>query len=92
MKIQRISGILGAEVSEVDLAAPLSEDFVHHVYELLMRHQVLVFQNQNLTPAQHEAFALSFGPLTPPHPLYPGVEGHENIVVIPNDEDAPSGK
>jgi taurine dioxygenase len=52
---------IGAEVSGVDLAQPLSTENFHAIHAAWMQHQVLVFPGQQLTDPQLEAFSARFG-------------------------------
>lgn len=51
----------GAEVRNLDLAAPLSDDVFDLVLGALVLHGVLVFREQNLDEAQQIAFTARFG-------------------------------
>ncbi|NKB77833.1 MAG: taurine dioxygenase [Gammaproteobacteria bacterium] len=59
------------------------------VYQALLKHQVIFIRGGNIGPKQHLEFAESFGELDDPHPHYPHVEGHENIVLLANDANTP---
>lgn len=52
-----------AEVSGVDLRAPLPEPDVKAIRQALARHSVLVFRNQHIDTDQHLAFVRTFGPI-----------------------------
>jgi len=52
-----------AEVGDIDLREPLSEDSLQIVRDAFARYAVLVFPAQELTVEQHLAFARNFGPL-----------------------------
>ena len=43
---------------------------------------MIFFRDQDLTPEAHLAFAKSFGEPEAPHPIYPSIEGYENIVLL----------
>ena len=55
---------LGAEIHGLDLAHPLSAEEVTLVRQALWQHVLLVFPEQNLTPAQTADFCRYFGPIT----------------------------
>lgn len=59
---------LGAEIGDIDLSKPLSDDQFAVVEDAFLKHHVLVFRDQPLTDEQHLAFASRFGEL----------EGHVN--------------
>ena len=54
---------LGAEITGVDLAAPLAPDALAAIDAAFNRHAVLVFPGQPLSDEQQIAFSLNFGPL-----------------------------
>jgi len=54
---------IGAEVSGVDVAAPLDEPTLAELWRAIDRHCVLVLRDQSISDAQLKAFAGRFGPL-----------------------------
>jgi alpha-ketoglutarate-dependent 2,4-dichlorophenoxyacetate dioxygenase len=54
---------LGAEITGVDLRAPLAPDALAAIDTAFNRHAVLVFPGQPLSDEQQIAFSLNFGPL-----------------------------
>jgi len=87
--ITPLTPALGAEIHGVDFAHDLSADMMDQVYQALIDHQVIFMRGTDISPAAHLDFARSFGQLDAPHPLYPHVEGYENIVLLKNDSGAP---
>ena len=63
-QINLLSTALGAEVVGLDLAEPLDDETFARVHQAHLDHQVLVFRDQHLTPAQHIAFSRRFGNLS----------------------------
>lgn len=57
--------LFAAEVSGIDLAAPLSPDEVVAIDEAMAKYAVLVFRGQPLSEDQHSAFTRNFGPIDP---------------------------
>jgi taurine dioxygenase len=87
LKIRRIAGALGAEISGVDLSRPLSDGVVAAIRQALVHHQVIFFRDQDLTPAQQVAFGARFGPLNI-HPYVAGMADHPEIMeIIKEPED-----
>ena len=78
LQIQAIAGALGAEVHGVNLAAELSGDSLRELRQALLDHLVIFFRGQEITPAQHLAFARRFG--TPVE--YPFVHGLPDYPII----------
>ena len=81
MKIEQVTPVIGAELSGIDLNH-LSSNELDDIYGALIEHKVIFFRDQNLTPEAHLAFAKSFGEPEAPHPIYPSIEGYENIVLL----------
>ena len=77
---------IGAEVSGIDLAAPIDGAARERLSQALAEHLALVFHDQSLTPAQYLAAAEAFGPPMRQHysqhnmPDYPdiGLVWHRN--------------
>lgn len=63
MKVRPLSHALGAEVTGVDLAVPLSDEQWSEIRAAWLRHIMLVFPGQKLSPEQLIGFAGRFGPL-----------------------------
>jgi len=80
---------IGAEIEGVNLAAPLDKPTEDAIYEALLRHLVIFFRDQDISPDRHQAFAQSFGELDAPHPFYPHVPGFDRIVKLANDSNSP---
>lgn len=63
ISVKPITSHIGAEVSGVDLAQPLDGETFGAIQTAWMRHQVLLFRNQELSDPQLEAFSARFGAL-----------------------------
>ncbi len=88
MKIEAVTPTIGAEISGVSLNKDLNDDICDQIYKALIKYQVVFFRDQDLSPESHLKLAKSFGEPEPPHPVYPHVDGYENIVLLKNDEDS----
>jgi taurine dioxygenase len=84
--VHPIAGALGAEVSEIDLSRPLSEDAFAEVRRALLEHLVLFFPEQRIPPAALTAFGQRFGTLNV-HPFLPNMPEHPKVIVIDKTED-----
>jgi taurine dioxygenase len=76
-----LTGVLGAEVTGVDLREPLAADAWQEVKQAFADHQVLLFPGQQLTHEQHIAFAGNFGPVIRVPQLH-SVDGHPDVQII----------
>ncbi len=89
LKIAPVTPTIGAEISGVDLSKLLSPSTLDAIYDALMKHLVIFFREQDISPENHLNFARSFGEPEPPHPVYPQVGTHENVVLLENDGSRP---
>jgi len=80
-----LTGALGAEIAGLDLSRPLDDAVFAEVEAAFHEHVVLVFPDQNWTPAQQVAFTARFGPVEE-HPLRsrPGLPEHPEVLVLVN--------
>ena len=80
IEVRPLSGAIGAELPEIDLAG-LDEAGFAAVHEAFLAHQVLVFRDQRLDPDGYLALARRFGqPI--PYPFAKGVDGYPEITAI----------
>ena len=80
IKIDLLSGALGAEINGIDLTDISDENF-EKINNLLLEHKVIFFRNQQLTSEQHIALASKFGPLET-HAYVKGLSKFPEIVRI----------
>lgn len=81
LKVRKIAGALGAELSGVDLSRDLPDATIAAIRQALVDHQVIFFRDQTLTPEQHLAFGRRFGPLNI-HPYVKGMAAHPEVMEI----------
>jgi len=72
---------IGAEISGVDLSAPLANEQFTEVYQAWLDWKVLVFRDQHLTRDQHKAFGRKFGRLHV-HPMQHSYGGDPEILTV----------
>lgn len=79
IQVEPLTCTIGAELGNVDLGAAAEDDaLIAEIRALLLKHRVLFFRDQDITRAQHVAFARRFGdledhPVVGSHPDYPGL-------------------
>lgn len=61
LSIQRLSYGLGAEISGVDVRAPVSESTYGDIHRALLDHSIVLFRDQPLTTEHHITFSSTFG-------------------------------
>ena len=81
LTITPISSALGAQIDGVDLTLPLSEEQRTAIEQALLKHQVIFFKDQSITPQQQARFAANFGDLHI-HPIYPNVPEQPEVLVL----------
>ena len=89
LAIRPLNPTIGAVVSGVDLRNESSTELVTHLRQALLAHQVLFFEDQDLTSVQQRDFAARFGALHT-HPLYPGDGAAPEIMVLDNSPANPT--
>ena len=82
MKIEQLTCAIGAELIDVDLAEAIeNDDLFGTIHEAWIEHQVLFARNQNLSDAEHAAFARRFGELED-HPISKSVDEEPGIIKL----------
>ena len=87
IKVQALTPSIGAEISGVSLNKDLNSVTMEKIYSALIKHQVIFFRDQDISPETHLKLAESLGDIDPGHPVYPHVEGYQSIVLLRNDVD-----
>ena len=89
MRVHPLTCSIGAELSGVDLGeAARNDDLFGEIRALLLEHKVLFLRDQDITRAEHVAFAEKFGPLED-HPVVGSDPEHPGLVRIYKDLDSP---
>lgn len=86
LRIEKVTGSIGAEISGVDLSKPLSNSASAGIRQALVDHLVLFFRDQTLTPEQHLEFSRLFGPLCRVPYVRP-MEGYPDIIAVLKEAD-----
>jgi taurine dioxygenase len=84
LRIVPLSPTVGAEIGGINLAHPLDDATYDELHRALLKHKVIFFRDQDITPEEHIAFARRFGDLEV-HPFAPQGE-HPELLVIAHDE------
>jgi len=82
--LRRLSPVLGAELTGVDLRCLDDETFAE-IEDAFLAFKVLFFRDQPLTTDEHIAFARRFGELEE-HPFLPAAEDHRQVIRFAKDE------
>lgn len=75
---------VGAEIIGLDISRPINEEDFSRIHRAHLDHHVLVFRNQQITPAEHIDFSRRFGPLEI-HVLHQfQLKNHPEILIVSN--------
>ncbi len=89
IKVLPLTCTIGAELSNVDLGvASRDAGLAAEIRALLLKHKVLFFRDQDISRAEHVAFARHFGELED-HPVAGSDPDHPGLVRIYKSPDAP---
>jgi taurine dioxygenase len=86
--VEKLTPIIGAEISGVDLAGALSNRTMDEIHRALAENLVIFFRDQRITPQQHLAFGRQFGELHI-HPAAPHEGDDPALMRIYADKDSP---
>lgn len=78
---------IGAEISGIDLAEEQDDAVIAEIRAALLAHKVIFFRDQDITPAQHIAFARRFGTLEI-HPATPKDQPNPEVLHIAHGPDS----
>ena len=82
MKIRPLTPAIGAEISQVHLGEAARDPALFaEIKAALLKHRVIFFRGQDITRAEHVAFARCFGPLED-HPVVGSDPDHPGLVRI----------
>jgi taurine dioxygenase len=92
MKIEPLTCAIGAELIDVNLADAVQNDgLFDDIKQALLKHRVLFLRNQNISRADHVAFARRFGELED-HPVAGSDPDHPGLVRIYKSPDQPNDR
>jgi taurine dioxygenase len=92
IRVEPLTCAIGAELSNVNLGvASRDPALVAEIKALLLRHRVLFFRDQDISRAEHVAFARHFGELED-HPVAGSDPEHPGLVRIYKSPDTPNDR
>jgi taurine dioxygenase len=86
--VRPLNGFIGAEIEGVDLRRPLSRDEFRIIHDSLVKYEVIVLRNQDITVDQQMAFGALFGELSI-HPFSPNLTDRPEVIVLDYSKDNP---
>ncbi|MBV8501342.1 MAG: TauD/TfdA family dioxygenase [Paucibacter sp.] len=92
MQVEQLTCTIGAEIGNVHLGAAAKDEAVMaEIRSLLLKHRVLFFRDQDISRAEHVAFARRFGELED-HPVAGSDPDHPGLVRIYKSPDTPNDR
>ena len=92
LRVEPLTCAIGAEISGVHLGAAARDDGLFaEIRALLLQHKVLFLRDQDISRAEHVAFARRFGELEG-HPVAGSDPDHPGLVRIYKSPDAPADR
>jgi taurine dioxygenase len=81
IRVEPVSGPVGAEISGINLASDLGENEVTLIRDALFDRGVVFFRDQSISPEQHIAFAERFAPINV-NRFFAHAEGYPSIAEV----------
>ncbi|MCY0855190.1 TauD/TfdA dioxygenase family protein [Cupriavidus sp. D39] len=92
MRVEQLTCAIGAELTGVNLADAIHDgDLFAQIRSALIRHRVVFLRDQDMTRAEHVAFARLFGELED-HPVAGSDPDHPGLVRIYKNPDQPNDR
>jgi taurine dioxygenase len=92
VKVEICTPAIGAELSNISLAdATLDPDTIAEIRALWLKHKVLFFRDQNMTPMEQQNFAAQFAGLES-HPLAPSHPEADKLMMLYRNLDPGNAK
>ena len=92
MRIEQLTNALGAELTGVQLADAIEDEGLFgEIRAALLKHRVIFLRDQDLSRAQHVAFARRFGDLED-HPVAGSDPEHPGLVRIYKTPEHPNDR
>ncbi|MGF6963471.1 taurine dioxygenase [Paraburkholderia sp. WC7.3g] len=92
MRVEQLTYSIGAELTGVNLAHAINDDGLFaQIRSALLKHRVLFLRDQDITRAEHLAFARRFGELED-HPVAGSDPEHPGLVRIYKTPDQPNDR
>jgi taurine dioxygenase len=92
IRVEPLTCTIGAEISNVNIGeAARNADLMGEIRALLLKHKVIFFRDQDISRADHVAFAHHFGELED-HPVAGSDPDHPGLVRIYKSPDSPNDR
>ena len=87
-EVVRLGGNIGAEIRGLDLRRPMPPAVFDALHAAFVRHEVLVFRDQDISLDEQMAFGRMFGELSI-HPFSPNLDDKREVIVLDYSADNP---
>lgn len=89
ISVTPLTPTIGAVLGGIDLSERPDDAAIAEIRAALLKHKVIFFEDQHLTPVLHRDIAARFGALHT-HPLYPGVPEAPELFILDNHAGNPT--
>ena len=89
ISVESLTPAIGVRVEGMVLSESLDDPDVSEIRRLFLKHRVIFFEGQNLSPQQHRDFAARFGAFQI-HPFYQAHPEYPELVVLDTGEHNPT--
>ena len=86
ISISPMTAALGAGISDIDLARPMSKENIAAIRQALLDHLVVFFRDQSISPQDQLSFAGYFGEIMK-YPFAPGLLRYPDVIPVIKLED-----
>jgi taurine dioxygenase len=87
-EVRPFAAPVGAEIVGLDIARPINAEDFARIHRAHLDHHVVVFRDQQITPAEHIEFSRRFGPLEI-HVLHQfQLKNHPEILIVSNIKES----
>src|SRR6185437_11695446 len=87
--VRTLTPTIGGVIEGAVLSTLLDDERIAEIRAALLKHKVIFFLDQHITPVQHRDFAARFGQLHT-NPLYPGVPEAPEMFILDNHANNPT--
>jgi taurine dioxygenase len=88
IRVRPINGFIGAEIEGIDLRRPLTPAEFKIVHDALVKYEVIVMRDQDITVDQQMTFGALFGELSI-HPFSPNLPDKPEVIILDYSKDNP---
>ena len=89
MRIEPLTGTIGAKVFDFDSNSKLDEDKIIDLRKVICQYEVVIIESQNLSPESQVAFSHRLGPYSPV-PFIQPLDDHPEVIKVVKEASEPN--